>query len=69
MPELSLVTFDFQQFSAGRVAPNVRGGRIETTNFWEILAFGSLGGLDMAGEHRLLDQRTTFETSYFYPST
>ena len=37
-------------------------GRIETIHSQEIFGWRVILGLDTAGEHRLLDQRITFET-------
>jgi hypothetical protein len=36
-------------------------GRIETTNLHAMAVSQVTFGLDMAGEHRLLDQRITFQ--------
>jgi hypothetical protein len=44
-------------------------GRIETTNFKKYFVSMLLVGLDMADEHRLLDQRITFETNFQVAST
>ena len=40
-------------------------GRIETTHLQEIFGWQVILGLGTAGEHRLLDQRITFETKLF----